>query len=333
MILIYVSKGTYFSSNDVIKSDKKGDAMIYVLSLNPSIDYHMEVPVLEIGETNRSKQDKMQVGGKGINVATLLNNLQRESTLIGFVGGQTGLFINQELDAYPYIHNATLYTNQNTRINVKIKGQVETEINGSGQDILQVNLESLQRQIDKIDGDDIVVITGSLAKGMPLDWYTQLAAEVFKKGAVLVVDIATKELLDICQYNPLLVKPNIEELELIFEQEMDTEAKIIFYAKKLIEMGAQNCIVSLGNQGSFLVNKTAIYKGNIPNGKLINSVGAGDSMVAGFIDAFEKTKDVQESYRYAIAASSATAYTDHIAKKETIETLLPQIEVERYYGT
>lgn len=307
--------------------------MIYVLSLNPSIDYHMEVDTLLLGETNRSQKEILQIGGKGINVATLLNNLNTHSTLLGFVGGEMGSFITHRLDKLEYIDNALIQTKHNTRINVKIKGQKETEINGSGEAISHKESDALYNQLADIDKGEIVVMSGSLAKGMDSNWHVELAKMLHEKEVEFVVDIATKNLLDICAYQPLLIKPNLHELETIFETKIESIEACIPYGQKLIALGAKNCIISLGDQGSYLITQDHVFKAGIPEGELVNSVGAGDSMVAGFVDAYVKNKDIKEVYKLSVAASSATAYSEHIADKETIESLIDKVKIGEVYET
>lgn len=301
--------------------------MIYILSLNPSIDYHMDIDEIILGATNRSQSERMEIGGKGINVASVLNELERESTLIGFIGGDTGNFINRALDKLPFIQNKMIQTRHNTRINVKLKGKLETEINGTGKAVSETEIKQLESFTENIQASDTIIITGRIAEGMPKDWYIKLAKIVRKKDANLIVDIATKDLKEICKYKPLLIKPNISELEKIFELTIKTDEEIVEYAKKLIDQGAENCIVSLGSKGSMLINKEHIYHANVPKGNLVNSVGAGDSMVAGFTDAYLKHKDIKKAYRMAAASGSATAYTTHLAKKDDIDKLIKEIEI------
>ena len=307
--------------------------MIYILSLNPSIDYHMQIDDLILGETNRSIKETMLIGGKGINVASLLNELETKSTLVGFIGGDTGNFIVRQLNTYPYITNAMIQTQENTRINVKLKGSVETEINGKGSPVSQKNIDDLELFFGDIKEDDLVVITGKVAEGMPEKWYTKLAHLVNKKKAELVVDIASQELLDICEAKPLLIKPNISELEQIFNQTIKTDEDIVLYARKLIDKGAKHCIVSLGSKGSMLITKDKVLKASVPKGKLVSSVGAGDSMVAGFIYQYKQNKNIKDAYRFASASGSATAYSEALGSKEKILTLLKEIEIGENYGT
>lgn len=307
--------------------------MIYVLSLNPSIDYHMEVDSLLLGETNRSHKEILQIGGKGINVATLLNNLNTHTVLLGFVGGEMGSFITHRLDKLEFIHNAMIQTEHNTRINVKVKGQTETEINGSGEPITNKELKLLYNKLTAIEKGQTIIMSGSLAKGMDANWYLELAKMMHEKEVEFVVDIATKSLLDICQYKPLLIKPNLHELEIIFETTIENVEDCIPFGQKLIALGAQNCIISLGDKGSYLITQDKVFKAGIPEGKLINSVGAGDSMVAGFVDAYIKDKDIKDVYQFAVAASSATAYSEHIADKDTIESLIDKVKIGEVYET
>lgn len=301
--------------------------MIYVLSLNPSIDYHMDVDDIILGETNRSKKETMKIGGKGINVSYVLDQLGTPSTLVGFLGGDTGSFIRRHLNDIPRVQNKMIEVDSQTRINVKLKGHVETEINGKGAPVNETAVLALESFFNDIKENDMVIITGRIADGMAKDWYQKLAQIVKDKKAQLVVDIATQELISLCAYNPVLIKPNIAELESIFEVSISNEKEIVHYAQKLIDLGAQNCIVSLGSKGSMLVNGTHIYKANVPKGKLVNSVGAGDSMVAGFVHEYLNSKDIKKAYQLAAASGSATAYSENLAEKETIEELKKEIEI------
>ncbi|HZJ87445.1 MAG TPA: PfkB family carbohydrate kinase, partial [Erysipelothrix sp.] len=188
-------------------------------------------------------------------------------------------------------------------------------------------IDQLETSLQKITSEDVVIITGRIAEGMPKDWYVKLSQKISDKGARFVVDLDSKDLLKICEYGPLLIKPNIAELESIFDKKLEDEAIIIEHARKLIDVGAQNCIVSLGAKGSLLINKDNVYRTGVPQGTLVSSVGAGDSMVAGFVYEYLKKGDVKAAYKMAAACGSATAYSKHLAKKDMIEELSNQIEI------
>ncbi len=305
--------------------------MIYVLSLNPSLDYHLKVDSFKVGETNRSVKEFMQIGGKGINVSVLLNNLNTKTQLLGFVGGNIGNIINQKLNAYPYIQNNMISTEADSRINIKINSDMETEINARGNPITSEELLNLENQLQDIEAQDFLIITGSLAANMKTSWYLDVAKKM--QHCHLVFDIASKILLEICPYHPFLIKPNLKELEAIFEVNITNQESILYYGKKLVQLGAQNCIISMGNQGSYLITQDKVYQAQTPQGKLVNSVGAGDTMIGAFIYAYQKEKDIEKAYAFSVAASSATAYTEHIATQNDIEALINNVKIGEYHGS
>lgn len=302
--------------------------MIYTFALNPSIDYHLELNELEFGATNRSNTEYYQIGGKGINVAIVLNNLNTQSTLLGFVGGFTGEYIRKELKHYKHIKDAMISVSGTSRINIKMKQEVETEVNAQGPVIDSESYMKLWDVINKMTPDDFVVLSGSLAAGMPKDWYVQVAQRLAEKKVPFIVDIANSLVLELCQYGPFLLKPNRDELGMIFNTTINSEEDVIYYAQQLIEKGAQQILVSLGSQGSMLISKTGIMKAANPDGKVINTVGAGDSMIAGFIHATMNHHSLEEAYRYAVAAGSGTAYSSHLADQAMIESLQTKIKID-----
>lgn len=299
--------------------------MIYVFALNPAIDYHMSLNELVFGETNRSISESYRIGGKGINVALVLNNLGTESDVLGYEGGFTGAYIKSELARYPHITDRMIHIDGDSRINVKLKQSVETEINALGPSITEVNLKSLHKLIDSFIQDDIVVLNGSLGKDMPSDWYLQLARILNERGIQYVLDIASPIVKDICSHHPLLLKPNHDELEIIFGASIEGMDSLIEHGQKLIELGAQNVIVSMGAEGSLLITKDKVYQASNPPGKLVDTVGAGDSMIAGFLYEFTQGKPIEDCYKTAIAAGSGTAYSEGLTNKEMIMTLLSHI--------
>ena len=301
--------------------------MIYILSLNPSIDYHMLVEDFSFGKTNRSLEESMYVGGKGINVASVLSELGSESTLLGFVGGFTGKQINEHIAKITNIDNMMIETDVASRTNVKLKGKFETEINAKGELIKPLYIDKIEAQLNNLNKGDVLVITGSLANGMDPDWYTQVSKKMYEKGVYTVVDIASKELLDICQYRPLLVKPNINELESFFDVEIKDREDVLIYAHKLIDKGAHSVLVSRGGEGSILVTSDRDYETKIPQGTVINTVGSGDSMVAGFIYSYTLNRDIKKAYKMAAAAGSATAYSKHLGSKKLIYELYDKIVI------
>lgn len=303
--------------------------MIYIVSLNPSIDYHMEVDSLKIGETNRSHKERIQIGGKGINVSIILNNLKQESTLLGFLGGFTGHYIKDHLKGYDYVSDQILETPATTRINIKLKTTAETEVNAEGEQVPLELITELENQLKQVTPNDLVIMSGSLASGMEADWYLKMAKDLESRQIPYIVDIANSLVLDIAKHQPLLLKPNRDELEAIFNVSIDTDEELIQYGKKLIELGAQHVIVSLGGQGSLFLTKDDVYRAQNPQGKVIHTVGAGDSMIGGFTQAWVNHQSPVQCYQQAVAAGSGTAYSETLADSEIIHRLTQEVKVEK----
>lgn len=303
--------------------------MLVIMTLNPSLDYYMKMENIRLGETNHSHTEHIQIGGKGINVAIMMNNLQRPSTLFGFQGGFTGQYLEDQLKNYEYINAQFIKSQAMTRINVKVSSNGETELNGSGDSIDSESLDKLDAMIDSLKSDDFVMISGRLAQGMPKEWYLDLAEKLSQKNIEYSVDITGKDVLKMCQHNPLILKPNLSELEDMFDIKIQTEEDIIVHGKKLISMGAKYCIVSLGKDGSLFFDKENVYQSNVPQGDVVNTVGAGDSMIAGFVNSYLKNKDALMAYKYAVACGSATTYSKGIASKDSVEKLLTLINIKK----
>lgn len=315
------------SSCDILKLG--GEPMIYVFALNPSIDYHMEVNDITFGETNRSTKESYVIGGKGVNVALVLEALGTQSTILGFEAGFTGQYIKDELSQHRLIQEHLIHTNGNSRINVKLKQVAETEINASGPLVPNDHINKLEMYRDKLTKDDVVVLNGSLAKGMDEDWYLHEAKKLSEQGIPFILDIATPKMIDICQYRPLLVKPNQDELEMIFETEIKGESELIHFAQKLIMYGAQHVLLSLGAKGSMLIVEDTIYQASNPEGKVLGTVGAGDSMIAGFLYEFTQGRGLETAYRTAVAAGSGTAYSMYLTDKAMVEKLRKEIIINK----
>lgn len=299
--------------------------MIYTLTLNPSIDYIMKLDSFNDGATNRSYEDKKFPGGKGIMVSKLLKNLGENPINLGFIGGFTGDFIIESLRKLHIKEEFTRIKGQ-SRINVKLKYDAETEINAGGPNISESEINSFLEKIRNINSDGILIISGSIPQSLGSDFYKKIL-ETNKLD--FTIDIAGRELLDYLNYKPLLVKPNIDELEDIFGTKID-ENNIIIYAKKLQELGAKNVIVSLGKDGSIFVSDEMILKAKPIDGKLVNSVGAGDSMVGGFVYGIKNGLSKKQAYRLAVASGTATAFSEDIASKEYIYKILEKVEVNEY---
>lgn len=301
--------------------------MIYTITLNPSIDFIVPVEHIELGGLSYMDNDYKLPGGKGINVSRILKALSTDSVALGFVGGFTGKFIEDALGALD-VHTNFVNIQEDTRINIKLKSEQETEINGRGPALTDEEVNRFLKQLEKIKAGDTVILSGSKPPSLPDDFYEQLIQKVSRQGASFVVDTTGAALEASLGYKPLLVKPNIHELEALFDVKLETDEDVITYGKKLLERGAEHVIISMGGDGALLVTKQGNYKAKAPEGKLINSVGAGDSMVAGFISSFLKSNNPVESFKTSVASGSATAFSEDLANSKAIEKLRSQIKIE-----
>ncbi|WP_172194840.1 1-phosphofructokinase [Saccharibacillus qingshengii] len=300
--------------------------MIYTVTLNPSIDYIVEVENLQLDALNRMKRDLKLPGGKGINVSRILSRLGIENTALGFVGGFTGRFIEDVLNAESVVTDF-VNVQGDTRINIKLKHGEETEINGLGPEIGSGEADSLAEKLRTLTSDDIVVLSGSVPPSLGGGYYDRLIAVIKERGARFVIDTTGDALLKALPYGPLLVKPNHHELAELFGVEIDGREDLILYGRRLLEMGAQNVLISMAGEGALLVTKEQVYHANVPRGEVKNSVGAGDSMIAGFVGTLATTGDPLFALRTGTASGSATAFSDDLAEKAKIESLLPQVQV------
>lgn len=303
--------------------------MIYTLTLNPSIDYIMPINQINLGATNYANNEYMLPGGKGINVSRVLSQLDVPNKALGFIAGHTGKFIEDWLEKEEANYEFIPVKGQ-TRINVKIKGDNETEINGNGPNITQENIQKLKQQISQLTEKDTLILSGSKNKGLPEMFYNELIEICQKNQVSFVIDTNSKELLQALSAQPFLVKPNQAELGDLFNQEIQTKEEAIKYGKKLQEAGAQNVIVSLGGDGAIFIDEKQIFIGKSPKGKVLNTVGSGDSMIAGFMAGIEKGHEKEEAFKLAIQSGSATAFNEDLAKKADILALDNQIEIERF---
>ncbi|WP_208560693.1 1-phosphofructokinase [Marinilactibacillus kalidii] len=301
--------------------------MIYTVTLNPSIDYvvYMDGEV-QPGAVNRIQKDRKFPGGKGINVSRILSQLSIENKALGFIGGFTGKFIEDALEKEA-IKTDFVQVDEDTRINVKVKSSNETEINGAGPNISNIKAKELIDMLSRLTEEDVVILSGSKPAGLAEDYYQEIIEKLTKSGTQFVVDTTGKELQDSLASKPLMIKPNNHELEELFNVSLETQEDLIYYGKKLVEEGAQNVIISMAEKGAMLFTEKGVYHGKAPKGNLKNSVGSGDSMVAGFTGIFAKTKDQLEAFKYGIACGSATAFEEDLATIDKIEALLPQIEI------
>ncbi len=302
--------------------------MIYTVTLNPSIDFIVRINQLNLGSVNRMVSDDKFAGGKGINVSRVLQRLGVGNTATGFLGGFTGHFIEDSLKNEG-IETAFVKVEQDTRINVKIKSQEETEINGQGPMINQEQLEALKAKLSQLTSDDTVVFAGSAPVNLGNAVYKELIPLVRQSGAQVVCDFEGQPLLDALANNPLLVKPNNHELEAIFGVPLNSLNDVKTYARRILEMGAQHVLISMAGDGALLVTEEATYFAKPIKGQVKNSVGAGDSMVAGFTGEFVKSKDPVEALKWGVACGTATAFSDDLATIAFIKEIYHKVEVEK----
>lgn len=298
--------------------------MIYTLTLNPSIDYVMEINEIKVGATNYSEKEYMLPGGKGINVSRVLNQLEIPNEATGFIGGHTGKFIEEWLsEEQANFH--FIQVEGDTRINVKLKGENETEINGRGPAITEKDIQKLLERIQKLTADDTLIISGSKNKGLPETFYIDIIKILEKNNVPFVIDTNSKELLEALEYKPFLVKPNQAELNDLFDATVYSIEEAVHYGKKLQKMGAQNVIVSFGGAGAVFVDQDDAYIAEAPQGEVVNTVGSGDSMIAGFLAGIDQGLSKLEAFKLGIQCGSATAFTEDLATKEEILALNNQV--------
>lgn len=299
--------------------------MIYTLTLNPSLDYYVYVDDLEKGKTNRSKKEFIFPGGKGINVSLVLKNLGADSIALGFPAGFSGKEIERLLIERGIQTNFIFTALGLSRINVKIKGKEETEINGNGPMIEEGDILSLLEKLDDLKDNDVLILSGSVPGSLSSSVYSDILKRISSKKVITVVDTTGDALLNTLPYHPFLIKPNNYELEEIFNVPIKSKDSAIEYAKKLCERGAENVLVSLAGDGAVLVSSNGkVFVSAAPYGKVVNSVGAGDSMVAGFIHEYLATKDLESAFIKSVCAGSASAFSEGMATIEDINELYNQ---------
>ena len=301
--------------------------MICTVTFNPSLDYIVSVEDFKLGLTNRTSSELMLPGGKGINVSTVLMNLGIGNTALGFTAGFVGDEIIRRLQEMGVKSDFIQIGDGVSRINVKLKSIDGTEINGAGPVIGKEKVEQLMEKLDTLGEGDVLFLAGSIPSSMPDDMYEQIMARLDGKGVMIVVD-ATKDLLvNVLKYHPFLVKPNNHELGEIFGVELKTREDVIPYGKKLQEKGARNVLISMAGEGAVLVSEDGqVFEEPAPKGTLINGVGAGDSMVAGFVAGWMEKKNYEHAFHMGIAAGSASAFSENLATREEVDTLLRNIK-------
>lgn len=301
--------------------------MIYTITFNPALDYIIGMDNFNLGYVNRTSSENIFAGGKGINVSIVLNNLEVNSKALGFIAGFTGDEIERRVREFGCDTDFIKLNNGMSRINVKIKADVESEINGAGPDIAKEDLNKLYEKLEKLEEGDIVVLAGSIPKSINSDIYERIMDRLKDRGIKFIVDTTGDSLIKVLKYNPFLIKPNHHELGDLFGVKLNNKEEVIEYAKKLKEMGASNVIISMAGDGAVLIKENGeVITSNVPKGVVKNSVGAGDSMVAGFIAGFLKSQNVEEGFKLGVATGSASAFSEGLATKEYVYKLLEEIK-------
>ena len=301
--------------------------MIYTVTFNPAIDYvvRLDAP-LEVGEVNRARGEDCVLGGKGVNVSGVLAELGCKSVALGFVAGETGAWLERGLAKQGIATDFIHLPEGMTRINVKIKAGQETELNGAGPNIPESAMQQLEAKLDALQEGDILILAGSIPASLAQDTYERLLARLQGKGVRAVVDATRDLLVNVLKYRPVLVKPNNHELGEIVGRRLTTDAEIVAAAAVLQSKGARNVLVSMAGDGALLLDeKGCTHRIGCPKGQVVNSVGAGDSMVAGFVAGYLQSGDYNAALRLGTACGSATAFSLGLAKKADIDALLKEL--------
>lgn len=297
--------------------------MIYTITFNPSLDYIVTVPEFKLGAVNRTEKEILFPGGKGINVSIVLKNLGMESTILGFTAGFTGEEIRRRVQELGCKEELITVENGYSRINLKLRSKEESEINGMGPVIEQEVINQLYRQLEGLRKGDILVLAGSIPSSMPDTMYSDIMQFLEGKGIQVVVDATRDLLVNVLKYHPFLIKPNNHELGEIFGVELKEKAEVLKYAKKLQEQGARNVLVSMAGEGAVLAAEDgSVYESAAPKGHVVNSVGAGDSMVAGFLYGYLRSEMYKTAFQVGVATGSASAFSENLATKAEVETVL-----------
>ena len=293
--------------------------MVYTVTFNPALDYIVHMDSFLPGEVNRTTREEIYYGGKGINVSTILTNLGVENKALGFIAGFTGEAIERGVSALGIQTDFIRLPAGFSRINVKIKSGIETEINGQGPEIGQKDVEALFGKLDHLEKGDILVLAGSIPKTLPEDIYEKILGRLQDREILFVVDATKDLLLNVLKYRPFLIKPNNKELGEMFGKVLESDEEIILYANRLKDLGARNVLVSMAGDGAVLVTEQGgCHKMGVPSGRVKNSVGAGDSMVAGFLAGYMESGSFETALKTGTAAGSATALSQGLATKEEI---------------
>ncbi|WP_251860181.1 1-phosphofructokinase [Clostridium sp. Marseille-Q2269] len=300
--------------------------MIYTITFNPALDYVVKVEDFRIGILNRTNYERFYAGGKGINVSIVLNSLGLENIALGYIAGFTGDEIEKKVRSLGIKTDFIKLKSGMSRVNIKLKSRKETEINGMGPIIDNESLNQLFNKLDTLKEGDFLVLAGSIPNTISENIYENIMERLREKNIKFVVDATGPLLLKVLKYKPFLIKPNYYELLDLFNNNIKNEEDIIYYGKELQKMGAENVIISMAEHGAiYIPSKGEIIKKSAPRGVLINSVGAGDSMVAGFIAGYLKNNKLEEAFKMALASGSASAFSEELATKKHIEEILKQI--------
>jgi 1-phosphofructokinase len=305
--------------------------MIYTCTITPSLDYTTYLPELRLGELNRTSDVFYYPGGKGINVSRVLGRLGTKSIALGYIGGFTGQYITDFLKEEGILTDF-IRTEDITRINVKVKAAEESELNGPGPSINELQQQELLEKVQAMTSGDWFVLAGSLTDTIPSSFFEELAAICEKNNVKFVLDTSGSALIDLIHTKPFLVKPNIEELGELFNTVISTKEEAFHYARKLVGKGIQHVVVSMGGEGALLVTKDLALLAKAPKGLVVNTVGAGDSLVAGFLASFTKNENATEAFRYGVASGSATAFSSDLCEKNDVDQLLKQITIRSLAG-
>ena len=293
--------------------------MIYTVTLNPSLDYIVEVNHLTLGATNRTSFEQMLPGGKGLNVSFVLNNLGFETTALGFLAGFVGEEIERRVAQSGVTTEFITLAEGCSRINMKVRNVDGTEINGMGPEIPAEKIKDMMERLDSLQKGDMLVLAGSIPSSMPATIYMDIVKRLAEKEIPVVVDATKNLLLNVLPYRPFLIKPNHHELGELFDVTLTAREEVVPYAKKLQEQGARNVLVSMGGLGAVLVDEAGgVHLSKAPEGRVVNSVGAGDSMVAGFLAGWLEKKDYGHAFRMGLAAGSASAFSENLATREEV---------------
>lgn len=300
--------------------------MIYTVTFNPSLDYIVDVENFRLGMTNRTCSEQMMAGGKGINVSIVLQNLGIENTALGFIAGFTGEEIRRQVSQIGIRAQFISIPEGISRINLKLRSIDGTEINGMGPTIGQAQLDALYEKLDTLTDQDTLVLAGSIPASMPYSIYSDIMERLQEKGVTFVVDATKQLLLNVLRYKPFLIKPNNHELGELFGVTLSTREAVVPYARRLQERGARNVLISMAGQGAVLVAEDgSVHLTPAPKGTLVNAVGAGDSMVAGFLAGWQEQHDYGHAFRMGVAAGSASAFSRYLATREEVERVYTQL--------